>query len=126
MKKMAGAGQYYYPHFLRLRPGQYCCQRHHIIPLAVNDQRIARDSTDIEMFHRGRNQHQLFSGQLLYHARLHERAEGKPSQYQRQIAELVFCVVPHRQHVPRFTLALIKTALAFSRAAQIRPQCNIA
>ena len=62
MKKMAGAGHYHYPQFLRLRPGQYRSQRHHIILVAVNDQRIGRDTADIEAFHRGRNQHQLFSG----------------------------------------------------------------
>lgn len=32
----------------------------------------------------------------------------------------------NRQHVMRFTLTLIKTALAVPHAAQIRPQRNIA
>ena len=83
MKKMSCAGQYYYPQFLRLRPGQHCRQRHHIVLIAVDDQRIGRDTAEIEARHCGSNQHQLFSGQLDYYARLHESAEGKPSQHQR-------------------------------------------
>lgn len=126
MKKMAGAGHNHNPQCLRLRPSQHCSQRHHIILVAVNDQGIIRDTANIEASHRGCNQHQLFGRQAFYHARLHESAEGKPSQHQRQIAELAFCVLRHRQHVLRFALALIETALAFPRAAQIRPQRNIA
>ena len=108
---------------LRPRPREHVGERHDVVLLAVDDDRVGRDRRRAEPLHRRADQHEALGDDSCGEARLHERPEREPREHDGELAGSRCRVGKRRARVVGFTRAVVEGSFASADAAEVERGC---
>ncbi len=116
MEEVAAARKHDDGKLLRARPVEHVGQRHHVVLLAVDHDRVGRHVADRKALDRGADEHHALGRDVLRDARLHERAERESGEHdgERRAAGVVSAagVREGRERIVGFADAVVEGAFA--------------
>ena len=111
---------------LRSRPIQHGLERHHVVLIAVNDERVFGQRIRIEASDCRCDQGQALRGQPAHDQRLHVGTERKSSEQERDSTEAVAHLLGDEDEIIGFAHALVVNSFGSAHAAEIRTHGAVA